>query len=85
MPKPASHILPPESEPMVYRVPIPVTAVRVYSSDPSSSAYPQCPHCKQPMTREYQAFCENCGQALSWRGFSKAVVILVPASPNPAE
>ena len=82
MPKPASRMLLLESEPATFRIPLPVTAVRVYSSNPSSSSYPLCPRCKQPMTREYQAFCENCGQALSWKGFSKAIVILVPASPG---
>ena len=82
MPKPESRMLLPENEPAAFRVPVPVTAVRVYSSDSRSSSYPLCPRCMQPMTREYQAFCENCGQALSWKGFSKAIVILVPTSPG---
>jgi len=28
------------------------------------------------MEREYQCFCDHCGQALDWTGFSKAVIVL---------
>ena len=28
------------------------------------------------MEREYQSYCDRCGQALDWKGFSKALVIL---------
>lgn len=27
-----------------------------------------CPKCKSAIERDYQAYCDRCGQALSWRG-----------------
>ena len=72
----------PRSEAESYRRPMSVTAVRRYPGCPEMSSYPLCPRCVLPMQREYQAFCDRCGQALSWVGFSRAV--LIPAdSPKP--
>ncbi len=35
----------------------------------ASYAYPICPRCRISMNREYQAFCDRCGQKLSWKHF----------------
>lgn len=59
-----------------YRNPMPVMAVRRYSSCPDLFTYPLCPRCTLPMQREYQHFCDHCGQALDWKHFSNALVIL---------
>lgn len=59
-----------------YRVSMRATAVRAYPECSSLYTYPLCPRCEKPMEREYQAFCNNCGQALCWKGFSKAVVVI---------
>lgn len=56
-----------------------VNAVRSYSSCPHLFSYPICPRCLVPMTREYQRYCEHCGQALDWSKFHKAVIITVPS------
>jgi len=46
-----------------YRIPLPVTKVIVYSC---GTAYPICPRCLLSLEREYQAFCDRCGQRLNW-------------------
>ena len=61
-------------ESLSYRIPLQVTAVKLFLVN-SSDAYPICPKCTQTMDREYQAFCDRCGQKLNWKGFSKAKVI----------
>ena len=58
-----------------FRAPMKVTAVRAYAKCPDLYTYPLCPRCEKPMEREYQAFCCHCGQALSWKGFYKAVIV----------
>ena len=40
--------------------------------------YPVCPRCKFTLDREYQRFCDRCGQRLDWSRYDKAVVILKP-------
>ena len=59
-----------------YRIPMPVVAVRAYPAAPKLFTYPLCPKCSLPMEREYQRFCDHCGQALDWIAFSKAVIVL---------
>ena len=59
-----------------YRLPMPVTSVRYYPACPELSTYPLCPRCDLPMEREYLRFCVHCGQALDWKVFSKALIIL---------
>ena len=39
---------------------------------------PVCPRCKLTLDREYQRFCDRCGQRLDWSRYDKAVVILKP-------
>ena len=40
--------------------------------------YPVCPRCKLTLDREYQRFCDRCGQRLDWSRYDNAVVILKP-------
>lgn len=47
-----------------YRTPMPILDVTVYVS---GDAYATCPRCKMPLERDYQAYCDRCGQALDWR------------------
>jgi predicted amidophosphoribosyltransferase len=70
----------PDVDPASYRIPQPVTAVRCYSACPHLFTYPICPRCGLTMEREYQRFCDHCGQALDWKGLSKAVVVLAHPS-----
>lgn len=59
-----------------YRTPMRVAAVRYFHRMTTPSSFPVCPRCHTSMEREYQAYCDRCGQALNWKGFRKAVVIM---------
>ena len=61
--------------PALYRVRMTVRAVRSYRSAWGDSTYPICPRCKNTMEREYQRFCDRCGQALDWEGFERAFIV----------
>ena len=70
----------PSASAEAYRSPMAVTAVRCYPNCPNLFTYPLCPRCAFPMEREYQRFCDHCGQALDWRNLSKAIVVLAHSS-----
>ena len=53
-----------------YRLPKTVTEAFFYKSHKGAEAYPICPTCKVPFEREYQKYCDRCGQKLDWTGFS---------------
>ena len=36
-----------------------------------------CPRCRLTLEREYQAYCDRCGQALDWKHFRKARIVPV--------
>lgn len=61
-----------KTEALAFRVPMPVTQLRLMGQD---GAYPLCPQCRITLEREYQCFCDRCGQRLSWKYYSKAQVI----------
>ena len=61
---------------MAYRNPMPVVQVRCYRSSTGFEAFPVCPRCKESLEREYQKFCDRCGQHLKWTNFTKATIIL---------
>ena len=61
-----------------YRTPAPVSAIRCFRFISGVTSFPVCPRCMATMDREYQPYCDRCGQALDWKGYSKAVVILYP-------
>lgn len=42
----------------------------------SGEIYPLCPRCQIPLDREYQGFCDRCGQRLEWRDYSRARVLV---------
>ena len=44
-----------------------VTAIRCYHTE--ETGYPICPNCGYAMEREFQKYCEQCGQLLSWHRF----------------
>lgn len=59
-----------------FRFPMPVTHIRYYPDGTGFTTYPVCPQCRVTFEREYQRFCDRCGQYLSWKDFSKAIIIL---------
>lgn len=42
---------------------------------PSGYTYPICPACRITLEREYQSYCDRCGQYLNWDQFDKAMII----------
>ncbi len=46
-----------------YRLPLFVTECFILQNKYS---YPICPRCRITLEREYQCFCDRCGQALDW-------------------
>lgn len=42
----------------------------------SGDAYPLCPRCRIPLDREYQRFCDRCGQRLEWKDYDRARILV---------
>ena len=61
---------------MAFREPMTVTQVRCSRFRFGFTGFPICPRCGSTMEREYQPYCDRCGQRLSWNNFSKATVVL---------
>lgn len=51
---------------------MPVQALVRYRS---GGTFPLCPQCGLPLEREYQSFCDRCGQKLSWKHLNRVPVI----------
>ena len=64
---------------ILYRLPLPVTKVLVFSC---GNSYPICPRCDCTTDREYMRFCDRCGQHLAWELFDHAKVIHAPRKPK---
>lgn len=61
-----------EEAELSYRVAMPVVqCVRVQCG----MICPVCPRCEMCLDREYQAFCDSCGQKLNWEMFDEATVV----------
>ena len=41
----------------------------------SGGTFPVCPRCRSSMEREYQNYCDRCGQRLGWRELRRAQVV----------
>ena len=61
---------------MAFREPMPVTHIRCFRCLSGVTGFPVCPQCGKAMEREYQSYCDRCGQRLDWNNFSKATIIL---------
>lgn len=57
-----------------YRQPMNVTEIHLFGD---STAYPVCPRCRITIEREYQAYCDRCGQALSWKAYHKVIIVII--------
>lgn len=56
-----------------YRVPYSVNEYILYrNSFGKESVYYLCPRCDITLERDYQAFCDRCGQLLDWRNSDRA-------------
>ncbi len=73
---PNDLLLPQEIQAAISRLqPMPVTHIRCYRYSYGDTGYPVCPNCKATMEREFQRYCDRCGQHLEWRLFSHAIII----------
>lgn len=63
---------------MSFRVPMPVTQLKLFSACRGEPAYYVCPRCRLTMEREFMAYCDRCGQKLSWKDYKRAAVIRWP-------
>lgn len=61
-----------------FRKPLPVTQIYVFRRDGS---YPVCPQCAISLEREFQNFCDRCGQRLDWKQFKNAQIIYPGSRP----
>ena len=41
----------------------------------SDGGYYLCPRCRVTLERDFQTYCDRCGQRLDWANFRKATVI----------
>lgn len=70
-------LLPDPQKQISLRIPMPVTQIQYYYCGYNGyTTYPICPHCGITLDREYQSYCDRCGQALEWKSFSKATILL---------
>lgn len=54
-----------------YRTPMKVTEVLLFEN---GDAFSVCPRCKITLEREYQRYCDRCGQHLNWDDIYKAKI-----------
>ena len=55
-----------------YRQPMEVRELIRYRS---GGTFPICPQCRSAVERDYQQYCDRCGQCLSWRKIDRAQII----------
>ncbi len=67
-----------------FRIAKRVTEAFNYKCGDRDYSFPICPACKITIEREFQSFCDRCGQKLDWHGFSYATCInrYPPYSPE---
>lgn len=61
-----------------FRIPMPVKEIHIFPSVIGTPAFPVCPRCHRTLEREYSAYCDRCGQCLSWKDFKLATIISRP-------
>ena len=49
-----------------FRDPLPVSGLRILYLSDGPHAFPVCPECDSTLDREFQCFCDRCGQLLDW-------------------
>ena len=57
-----------------YRIPFEIKKISIQQNEYS---FPICPRCKDVIDREYQSFCDRCGQRLAWNWYDEGKVKVV--------
>ena len=57
-----------------FRTPMRVNEIHLHRNN---TAFSVCPRCRITLEREYQSYCDRCGQALDWKYFRKALIVLI--------
>lgn len=58
-----------------FRVPMPVTELKMFPGCHGQPAYYVCPRCGNTMEREFMSFCDRCGQCLGWQGCQNVKIV----------
>ena len=61
-----------------YRLAMRVTEYMILPNNSQGTAYPVCPRCKVTLEREYQSFCDRCGQRLDWDQYDEEAILIPP-------
>ena len=59
-----------EKDSLGFRTPMKVYEATFFERE---GYYPLCPQCHRSLEREYQNYCDRCGQALNWKGYAQAL------------
>lgn len=54
---------------------MPVAKTRCLFLSGAFTGFPICPSCGASLEREFQAFCDRCGQMLDWRDYNNALLV----------
>ena len=60
----------------VHSIPKAVAFTRCYHTSHGLTMFPVCPGCGCTLEREYQNFCDRCGQMLDWASYAQTAIIL---------
>lgn len=74
---PNELLIPETKEEEAYRRPMRVCRIQCYRRSYGWDGYPVCPQCGITMEREYQPYCDRCGQCLDWTSYKNAAIILL--------
>ena len=61
-----------------FRTPMSINELMEFPCGWGTTAYYVCPRCGITLEREYQSFCDRCGQHLNWRSCRNAKVVKAP-------
>ena len=60
----------------IHSIPMAVLFIRCFHTYHGLTVFPVCPSCGHTLEREYQNYCDRCGQKLDWSNYNHAAIIL---------
>lgn len=61
--------------PAAFRSPMPVTHIHIRPLGEGTASFPVCPQCGCSLEREFQSYCDRCGQCLSWESYENTTAL----------